>query len=186
MKPWHILWVSLYNKALVFKLQNKDVFKMLPSPLPPSSNKRGCINLASVLKFKHIYVGFCCMGSTCLCGFLSEFLNRPPSPWQPVDQAWNINNFPRKLIDLCSSKCLIFDPQSVPFIRKMSKNTLGFDLCAMSNVVLRVGQSFETGFEQRRRRDEEKAAGFIVLLIRHNFTLLISKLVPSHPVGDLL
>ena len=68
----------------------------------------------------------------------------------------------------------------------MSKNTLGLDLCAMSNVVLRVGQSFETGFEQRRRRDEEKAAGFIVLLIRHNFTLLISKIVPSHPVGDLL
>ena len=64
----------------------------------------------------------------------------------------------------------------------MSKNSLGLDLCAMSNVVLRVGQSLETGFEQRRRRDEEKAAGFIVLLIRHPHIKTSSK----SPAGGLL
>ena len=64
----------------------------------------------------------------------------------------------------------------------MSKNSLGLDLCAMSNVVLRVGQSLKTGFEQRRRRDEEKAAGFIVLLIRHPHIKTSSK----SPAGGLL
>ena len=68
----------------------------------------------------------------------------------------------------------------------MSKNSLGLDLCAMSNVVLRVGQSLETGFEQRRRRDEEKAAGFIVLLIRHNFTPPYIKTSSRSPAGGLL
>ena len=42
-----------------------------------------------------------------------------------------------------------------------------------------------TGFEQRRRRRWRKAPGFIIFIIRHNFTLLNWKPVPSRPVSGL-